>query len=293
MYKIKEKIPFWDYLLILVGTAAMAFAINAIFEPCGLVTGGFSGLAIIIKAVTGKVVEGGIPLWISNTVLNIPLFIIGVRIKGGKFMGKSIFGAIALSVWLAVFPTMDLVKEDLILASLFGGVVQGVGIGLVFMGNGTTGGTDTVAALIQHYLRHYSIAQIMQIVDGAVVAAGAFVFGVPKAMYAIIAIFIVSKISDSLIEGLKFAKAAYIITDRHEEVSHAIMHELDRGLTGIHAKGMYSQEEKTMLFCVVSKKQIVTLKELVGRVDPRAFIIVSDAREVLGEGFIEEMLRKC
>ena len=164
---------------------------------------------------------------------------------------------------------------------------MGVGIGLVFLGGGTTGGTDLLSALIQKYLKHYSIAQIMQFVDGTIVLIGAFVFGVERALYAIIAVFLVTKVSDGLIEGLKFSKSVYIITDKPDRIASMIMNDLDRGVTGISAKGMYSGQEKLMLYCVLGKKQLVYLKEKIDEIDPQAFVIVGDAREVHGEGFIE------
>ena len=136
-------------------------------------------------------------------------------------------------------------------------------------------------------MKHYTIAQIMQVLDGLIVLVGASVFGIRAALYALIAIFTVSKISDGLIEGLKFSKQAYIISDHHQEIADAILKEMSRGVTGMTARGMYSNSEKNMLFCVVSKKEIVQLRELVSRFDPRAFVIVSDVREVFGEGFIE------
>lgn len=285
MLKIRKESPLRDYLLIFAGAALMAVAILMIFEPCGLVTGGFSGLAIIIKNLTEYWVTGGIPLWITYIVLNIPLFLAGIAIKGKKFMMRAIFGAVMLSFWLAVLPDKPLVTGDILLSVIVGGVLQGIGIGLVFLGRGTTGGSDTLAALIQHWMRHYTIAQIMQIVDAAIVALGAYIFGINNALYAVIAIVIITKVSDGLIEGMKFAKAAYIITEKPTQVAEVIMKKLPRGVTGLPARGMYSGLEKTMLFCVVSKKQIVELKEIVSTIDSHAFVIVSDAREVLGEGF--------
>ena len=144
-----------------------------------------------------------------------------------------------------------------------------------------------MAALLQRKLRHYSIAQIMQFIDGAIVLVGMYVFGVQKALYAIIAVYLVTKVSDSLIEGLKFSKQAYIITSKPDEISREIMDKLDRGVTGVHGKGMYSGQDKLLLYCVVGRKEIVALKELVDHIDPDAFVIVSDVREVHGEGFIE------
>jgi uncharacterized membrane-anchored protein YitT (DUF2179 family) len=182
--------------------------------------------------------------------------------------------------------------DDYILASIFGGVIGGIGIGLVFLAHATTGGTDMVAALIQHYHKHYSVAQIMQIVDAIVVLAGAYVFGLSKALYAIISIFVISQVSDGIIEGLNFSKLAYIITDKEDEIADAIMTTIDRGATGINARGMYSSSEKKLLLCVVSKKEMVQVKEIVTKIDHSAFVIVSDVREVLGEGFIEYKINK-
>ncbi len=281
--------PLWlEYLMIIVGTGLMSLAINSVFDASGMVTGGFSGIAIIIKAWTKGLVNGGIPLWVTNCVLNIPLFFIAWRVKGFSFIKKAILGEISLSVWLAIQPVFHLAGDDLLLAALYGGVIQGVGIGLVFLGGGTTGGTDMMAAIIQKFLQHYSISQIMQIIDGAVVVVGMYVFGIHKALYAIIAVYLVTKVSDGLIEGLKFSKAVYIITEKPAEIAGMIMEDLDRGATGINVKGMYSGQDKLMLFVVVNKKEIVMLKEKVDEIDPQAFVIVTDAREVHGEGFIEK-----
>ena len=144
-----------------------------------------------------------------------------------------------------------------------------------------------LAALLQRKFRQYSIAQIMQVLDAAVVLLGAAVFGIRYALYALIAIYAVSKVSDGLLEGLKFSKQAYIISDRYEEIAQAVMTRMERGVTAVDAVGMYSGEGKKMLFCVVSRKEIVVLREIVAEFDRRAFVIVSDVREVFGEGFIE------
>ena len=288
MSLVKKKNWYLDYLLIIVGTGLMALAINSVFDATGLVTGGFSGIAILVKEWTEGVVPGGIPLWITNLSLNIPLFLIGMKLSGFQFVKRALVGEICLSFWLAVLPAFDIAGNDLLLAAVYGGVIQGIGIGLVFLGRGTTGGTDMMAALLQRKLRHYSIAQIMQFIDGAIVLVGMYVFGVQKALYAIIAVYLVTKVSDSMIEGLKFSKGAYIITEKADQVSHMIINEMDRGVTGLKGVGMYSGQDKLMLFCVVNKKEIVTLKEKVDAIDPDAFVIVCDVREVHGEGFIEK-----
>ena len=276
-----------DYLFIFMGTGIMALAIQCIFEPIGLVTGGFSGIAIIIRKMTAGIVEGGVPLWLTNLALNVPVFIAALIIKGRKFLGRTVIGTVLLSFRLYVIPQVDLTQGDYMLSAVFGGVITGIGIGFVLLAKATTGGTDMVSALIQKYVRHYSVVQILQVIDGMVVLAGLYVFGLKPALYAIVAIFITSKVSDALMEGMKYSKAAFIITDYYKEIADAIMTQLDRGLTGLDATGMYSGDKKTVLYCVVSKKEIVELKDIVAKIDPKAFVIVTDAREVFGEGFLE------
>ena len=266
-----------DYLFIFMGTGIMALAIQCIFEPIGLVTGGFSGIAIIIRKMTAGIVEGGVPLWLTNLALNVPVFIAALIIKGRKFLGRTVIGTVLLSFWLYVIPQVDLTQGDYMLSAVFGGVITGIGIGFVLLAKATTGGTDMVSALIQKYVRHYSVVQILQVIDGMVVLAGLYVFGLKPALYAIVAIFITSKVSDALMEGMKYSKAAFIITDCYKEIADAIMTQLDRGLTGLDATGMYSGDKKTVLYCVVAKKEIVELKDIVAKIDPKAFVIVTDA----------------
>lgn len=277
----------WNYVLILVGTAVMALAIQCIYDRVGLVTGGFTGLTIIIRNITKSVISGGIPLWFANIVLNIPVFIYSYVKFGKKFVGRTLFATIMLSVWLYIIPGVDLSGDDYLLAALFGGVFTGVGMGIVLRAGATTGGTDMVAALIQTKMRHYSVVQIMQVMDAAIVIAGLYVFGLRSTLYAVVSIFVSTKVSDGFLEGFKNSKAALIITNYYKEVAARVMDELGRGVTGMDAKGMYTQDYKCVLYCVVSRKEIVQLKEIVNDVDPDAFVIVSDVREVLGEGFME------
>lgn len=286
--KLLNKKPWYvDYFLMIVGTGLLGLGIQWFYDPSGFVTGGFTGIGIIVKQMSESVIEGGIPLWLTNLLLNIPVFLIALKIKGKRFITKTAFATFLLSGWLYVIPVINMAQGEPMLASVFGGVLFGVGMGLVLLAKATTGGTDMVAALIQHKLRHYSVVQIMQILDGAVVVIGLYEFGLKVGLYAIISIFITSKVSDALMEGMKYSKAAFIITEHQDKVAKAIMEQVDRGVTGLSAKGMYSGEEKGMLYCVVSKKEIVTLKEVVAKTDRNAFVIVSDAREVLGEGFLE------
>ncbi|MCI9361098.1 MAG: YitT family protein [Hungatella sp.] len=277
-----KKRPVWvDYGLIIAGAFIMGFAIKNMYDPAGLVTGGVSGIAIIVKSLTG------LPLWITNTALNIPLFLAAWKIEGGRFLKRTAVATAALSISLGVIPEIEILTGEIFLSSLFGGIVTGVGTGLVFMFSATTGGTDMLAALIRRKFKHYTIAQIMQVLDGVVVLAGAAVFGVPYALYALISIYAVAKISDGILEGINFSKQAFIISDRYQEIGDAIMNHMGRGVTAVDAVGMYSGQGRKMLFCVVSKKEIVQIREIVQELDKKAFLIVSDVKEVFGEGFIE------
>ena len=278
---VRGKSPVRDYILILVGASIMGFAIKNIYDPIGLVTGGASGVAIILKK------QFGVPLWLTNTAINIPLFAAAAKLKGWSFIKRTLLATVTLSVSLYVIPEMPFLMDDLFLTALFGGLITGAGAGIVFACQATTGGTDMLAAIIRRWLPHYTLAQILQVLDAAVVLVGAGIFGVTYALYALIAIYAVSKVSDGIIEGMKYSKVAYIISDKSEEIAAAILKELERGVTALDARGMYSGNRKDVLFCVVSRKEIAPLKELVVGHDAQAFVIVSDAREVLGEGFIE------
>lgn len=274
--------PVWaDYILLTVGALIIAISVKNIFDPANMVIGGASGLAIIIKA------KFGVPLWLTNTLFNVPLFLGAWKVRGWTFIKRTVYATVALSFWLAVIPAIPFVADDLLLVALYGGLVCGAGTGLVLLAMATTGGTDTLAALIQPLAPHHSIAQIMLVLDTLIVLAGLSTFGLHLALYAMIAIFVLTKISDDIVEGLKFAKSLWIISDKNQEIAAAIMEELSRGVTCIDVTGMYSGEKRQMLYCVVSQKEIIRIKELVTQKDKNAFVIVSDAREVLGEGFIE------
>lgn len=287
MNKQKLRKEFTHYLSIIIGTFLMAAAVNIVFDPLEMVTGGVSGLAIIIKDVTSVWIDGGIPIWLSNILLNVPLFIGAFLLKGKTFLKNTLFATISLTVGLYIVPRIDIVYQDYLLASVFGGIITGTGLGLVFATHSSTGGTDLLAMLINKFKPYYSVPQILTVVDGIIVIGGAISFGVSKALYAIIAVYITAKVSDGILEGLKFAKMAYIISDHYDDIAKRILSDLDRGVTGVSATGMYSSQDKKMLLCVVSKKEIIELTELVAEIDKNAFIIVSDVREVMGEGFRE------
>ncbi len=283
----KKKEVVRDYILLAAGSGLIALAVQAVFDPMGMVNGGFTGLGIIIRRMTTGLVSGGIPLWFTNIALNLPAFIIAWFVMGRQFVRRTAVAALLLSVWLAVIPPMDLAKGDYLLAALYGGLISGVGIALVFRTGNATGGTDLVASLLHRKFRNYSIAQILLVLDGAIIAAGYYLVGARPALYAIISVAIVTKVSDTILDGLNYSKMIFVVSDRSTEIAEHILYEMDRGCTAIPAQGMYSDEMRKMLFCVVGKKEVLDFKDCVKELDPHAFVIVTDANEVLGEGFLE------
>ena len=275
------------YLNIVIGSIFIAMAINLVYEPLGLVTGGLTGLAIVVKEITSIIWSGGLPIWLFTVLVNIPLFIMSIKLLGLKTMFNVFIGTVSLIIALLIIPIYDFKFDDILLASVVGGVLSGVGMGMVFSAFASTGGTDLLASLIHKYKRHISIPFILTFIDGAIIVLGALVFGIGKALYAIIAVFITAKVSDGFLEGLKFAKMAYIISDEYTRIAEEIMTTLDRGVTGLSSTGMYSNKDRKMLFCVVSKNEIVKITEIAKKIDPNSFVIVNDVREVMGEGFIE------
>lgn len=285
--KNKTTKVFYKYMTIIVRSVLMAAAVNFIYEPLGLVTGGLAGLAIIVKEITGFILEGGFPVWLFTVITNIPLFIISIKLLGIKTMLNVFIGTSSYILALMVIPIYDFQFNDMLLSSVIGGTITGIGLGMVFSYSASTGGTDLLATLIQRFKRHLSVPVVLIFIDGAVIAIGALVFGLGNALYAIISVFIAAKVSDGILEGLKFAKMAYIISDEYDKIAKAIMTSLDRGVTGISSTGMFSNKDRKMLFCVVSKKEIVKITEIAKQIDPNSFVIVNDVREVMGEGFIE------
>ena len=223
--------------------------------------------------------------------VDIPLFIVAIKQKGFEFAKKSLYSAIWLSVCLSIFehlPNWFSFENDLLLTTVCGAACLGVGTGLVFRAGATTGGTDTLASIIKFKYPHMAVSRILQIIDTVIIVSGLMVFGLEKTVYAMILVYISSKTINSVLEGMYFAQAAFILSDKYEAISQAIFEGMGRGNTGIHAQGMYTKKETKMLFVVVSQKQVPELRQLVYRIDPKAFMVVSDVREALGEGFVED-----
>lgn len=274
-----------SYLLMTAGTFCMAAGINIIYEPLAMVTGGFSGIGIIVKRVLEN--QGGftVPVGLTTLLLNIPLFIWAFKVKGGRFIQKTLYASICFSIALLIVPTYEISHRDYLMAAVLGGTLNGVGLGLIFSRNASTGGSDLLSTLIFKWFPGFSVSELLVIIDGIIVLVGMGFFGIQTGLYAIVAVFVTGKVSDALLDGLKFAKIAYIISDSPLDISRAVMDRLNRGVTGLDGRGMYSGKARNILMCVVSKKEVVKLIDIVKNTDERAFVIVTDAKEVLGEGF--------
>ena len=277
-----------EYLLIVAGTAVIAVSLQFFLDPDGMVPGGFTGIAIIVKELTKGIVPDGVPLWVTNLILNVPMVPIVLTINGWDFAKRTVVGSLLLSFWLAVIPYVQLMEEpDLFLTSVFGGVSMGIGVGLVFLGKGTTGGTDMCGAILHHFFPYISLPKLMQLLDVVITSVGIMVFGIRIALYSIIVVYLTAKISDRIMEGSTSAKMLYIISDQSALIAEKIIQKLGRRVTGLQGRGMYTNQDKTILICVISPREIARIKDVVLEADSRAFVIVNDSREVLGEGFVE------
>lgn len=274
-----------NLIFIVLGTVFISVAINMFFSPNSLVVGGFSGLGIIIQNVTGGIIDGGIPISLTNIVLNTPLFVVAYFVLGKGYLGKTLFATVFFSVALEVTSFLPVYSGDLMLIAIYGGIIDGIGIGFVLRAMASTGGVDLMASIIHKKVSYISISAIMFAINSIIIAFGFFVFGAERAMYAIISIFISSKAINIILEGLSFSKAALIISEKSSEIADAIMEKHDRGVTALKGKGMYTGRDKDVLLCVFSRKEITGIKNIVRGLDPDAFIILTDIKEVMGEGF--------
>ncbi|WP_139380256.1 YitT family protein [Maledivibacter halophilus] len=274
----------FPYIGITLGTFLMALGLLLFLEPNTIAPGGVTGLAIVIQKVTG------VPIDVTNLAVNIPLFIIGIITLGRAFGAKTAFGTATLSLFIRIL-IIVLGKninatDDLLLAAIFGGVILGIGIGIVFISGGTTGGTDLAGAILNKYIPGLSTAKLMMIIDLIIVtAAGIVNKNIETSLYSIISLYILVKVADFIVEGLNYSKAFYIITDYSEEIGKEIIEKLNRGATAFKARGMYTGRDREVLLCVVNRAQVVKLKQIVYDIDSRAFIMVTTIHEVLGEGF--------
>ncbi|MCL2575302.1 MAG: YitT family protein [Defluviitaleaceae bacterium] len=286
MVKKSIKQVILEYLQVAVGVALLGVAIHFFFMPHNLVTGGVSGLGIIIYHYTQDLAFT-VPVWMTNFGINIPLLLIAWKVLGVKFISKAIFGSMFLTLVLFLFEFVpNPLETDLLLASLFGGVLAGAGVGIAFRKGGTTGGSTLLATLIHRVTKKSSMPRILMFLDWAVILTGLFVFGPERSMYAIAAIFVSTKAMEYVLEGMNFARVCYIISQDSLKMEQTLKERMPRGVTSLDGHGVYSGQAKAVFMCVVAKNEIIKLKDIVKEADPNAFVIVTEAKEVLGQGFL-------
>lgn len=267
-----------EYVFVIVGAAVIAFGFNVFLFPNQVASGGVSGISTILHGMFG---------WNAGIVqyaFNIPLFIAGVLVLGKKFGIKSFIGTIALPFFVILTESWDPWTLNPLLGAIFGGIVVGLGIGLVFKGNASTGGTDLLAQIITKYTG-LTLGTSVLFIDGLIAVSAAIVFDLEKGLYALIGLYVTTKTIDIVQLGFSQSKMVYIITQKETDVRDAIYKEINRGITRLPAFGGYTGEERPVLMVVVYQTEFTRLKQVLKTVDPHAFVIVSDAYEVLGEGF--------
>lgn len=271
-----------DFFRIAIGTIIMAAGLELFLIPNQLSTGGFSGIAIIIYYILK------VPVGTTILLLNIPLFIIAYFKVGKEFFAKAVIGTIFLSIFLNAFEKINPITEDRFLAFIYGSVIVGIGTAMVLKVNGSTGGTDLLANIIRSFKPHLKTGSLIVALDTIIVIANTFFFkDIEVGLYSALAIYILGKILDIFFEGINFTKMLIIISPKWEEISKKINEELRRGTTALYGEGMYTKEEKKLLLCIMSRSEIVEARKLIEEIDPTAFVIISNAREVYGKGFKE------
>lgn len=273
---------FRTWSLIVVGALIMAAGYVYFIVPFKIVPGGLYGIGIILYYLLK------LPVGVTGLVLNVPLILISARLLGPRFGAKTIIGLVLTSAAIDLLTlhwgTRQLV-DDPLLSSIFGGVLIGAGLGLIFRARATSGGTDIVAQILHKYTR-IPVGQLLMLVDASIVSLALLAFGdIKLGLYALVTIYVTGRVLDAFLTGLGYEKAVYIISDKYEQLRELIIGTLDRGGTCFAARGMYSGDERQVIFTAVSRREYALLAEQVQRIDPRAFMTVLDANEIRGEGF--------
>ncbi len=269
-------------LLITLGAAVYAFGFVCFYQPNAIASGGVTGLAQIIHHIFPV-----IPVGVTVIVLNVPLFVLGFRLIGAKLLLGSLWAMFISSVFIDVItPLFPWNATDPFLACVFGGVTMGLSLGLVIGQGSTTGGTDLLARLLKLKFKWLSMGRLLLIIDLVVIVLVAIAFGqINSMLYGLVALYISSLVMDGVLYGMDTAKVACIVSDRNDDISRALLHDLDKGVTVLYGKGAYSGQDKQVLMCAFKQREIAAIKSAVKSIDPDAFVIVCDAHEVLGEGF--------
>ncbi|MFW2489346.1 YitT family protein [Clostridium chromiireducens] len=273
---------FKEYIVITLGIALVAFAIEYFQAPNNIAAGGVTGIAIILNAVIPSLSIG-----IVSLVLNVLLFIVAIIFIDGKFGVKTIYASVGLSliIWvIEEFLKPVAITNDLMMATIFGALISAFGMAIVFNENASTGGTDILAKMLNIFF-HIDIGKAILAVDFLITLVSALVFGVDVALYSMLSIILLGIIIDRVIEGFNVCKSIFIVSKKSEEISRYIIDTLDRGCTFLKGVGAYTGKESDILYAVLSRNQFIKLKKYIKEVDPEAFITVGEVHEVLGEGF--------
>lgn len=283
MYKDKMKKIIIEGGGTIIGSAIMAFGISSFLLPNQLSSGGFSGIATITYYLLN------IPMGAMIFVLNVPLFLFaGYRI-GKEFLIKSLIGTVSLSIFIDILDKYPPVTTDRFLACIYGGVIIGLGTAIILKVTSSTGGTELITNIIKTYNTHISMSKNLMIIDMIIILLNILFFKeIEIGLYSVIAIYLYGKLIDIIFEGVYYTKLLFIISDKNEEISAVIENEIKRGVTGLYGKGMYSNKDKLVLICAASRGDIIKIKNVAKKIDNKCFIIVANAREVLGKGFKEE-----
>jgi len=279
-YKLLTKKYIFEIFLIMLGTMIMSIATSLFLLPNHLSTGGFSGIATITYYLFN---------WEMGTVillLNIPFFILAFIKIGKEFVIKSILGTVFLSIFINFFDKYNALTTDRFLACIYGGILIGIGTSLVLRVSGSTGGSDLVSYIVKSFKPELSTSNLIVIFDAIVIILNVICFKeLEIGLYSAIAIYIMGKIIDLVFEGIGFSKMVFIISEQYNKISEEISKQVYRGTTGIYSKGMYTNEEKMMLMCVASRREVMQIKRIAKKIDGLSFIIITNVREVYGKGF--------
>ena len=277
---MKTKKIVYDSILIIVGCALVAFGTSCFLLPNKLSSGGFSGIATIIYYFYH------IPLGTSIVLLNIPVFIWAYIKFGKKFIFKTIIATVLYSQFINLFEKTTEFTHDYFLASIYGGILIGLGLALVLKANASTGGSDLVAHLTRQYHEQVSVSNILVFLDILIVGLNLIAFkDIEIGLYSAITIYLSGKMIDIVFEGIDFCKMIYIISDKYEEILVAINQKAKRGATALYGKGAFTNNEKTVIMCVTKRRDIMAIKKIANEIDKQAFVVITDAREVYGLGF--------
>lgn len=268
-----------DYLLVLLGSFLLAFSFTSFFIPYDIAPGGVSGLSTVVASVIP------VSVGVLSFLFNLPLFLLGYKTVGWRFAARSFISMTLVSVFIDALPPIDL-TENMMLASIFGGVIMGVGLGLVVRAGATTGGTDMAANMLHKIVPFLTIPVILFMIDAAVVLIACLRFGIQAGFYALISLYVSTSAMNAVIKGVNTAMQFMIITSAPQQITRRIHTELERGVTRLEAEGTYSGKPVGTLVCVISRLEMARLKKIVSEEDPRAFVTVCDVHEALGEGFM-------